>query len=75
MTFKEELKKLREALGDQSSVAPMLGINITTLSHYETGKREPKVHRQREILKILGDLVIDLAQEEIMRRRKLEGII
>ena len=75
MKFSEELKKIREYVGDQIDVAPMIGINITTLSLYETGKRIPKVHRQREILEILGDKVLELSQSELMRKRRLNGII
>ena len=75
MEFSVEFKKLREAVGTQQEVADILGLHVTTISQFERQLSVPPEHRQRRYLQILSDRLIDFAQAEIMRRRKLEGII
>lgn len=59
MNFAEMLKKTREAAGlTQIAVAKNAGIHAVTLSHYESGAREPKIS---DAIKIAASLNVSLA--------------
>lgn len=55
MEFTEELKSAREKVGmTQKEIAEILGIDKSTYSGYESGKRSPDVPRIKELAKILN---------------------
>ena len=55
MEFSQELKSAREKVGmTQKEIAEILGIDKSTYSGYESGKRSPDVPRIKELAKILN---------------------
>ena len=53
--LKEQLRKARKAAGKtQQEVADHLGVNFSTYSGYETGKRQPDALKIRKIAAFLG---------------------
>ena len=54
MSFHEQLRAARVARGiNQSFMAKQLGVDKTTYSGYETGRRQPDIIRLRQIIKLL----------------------
>ena len=68
MSFPEKLKSARLDAGKtQQDVADILGIDKSTYSGYETGKREPFVERIKELAKIFnvtGDYLLETGFDE-----------
>lgn len=68
MQFNECLRKFRTNKNlTQQNVADILGIDKTTYSGYETGKREPDVFKIKKLATIFGvsgDELLGLASEE-----------
>lgn len=63
MSFNDRLRQAREATGmTQQQVADALGVDKTTYSGYETGKRSPDVARIKKIALVLrttGDWLLE----------------
>lgn len=54
MSFPEQLKSARMAAGlTQAEMASELGVDKTTYSGYETGRRQPDVNRLRQLIDLL----------------------
>ncbi len=63
MSFPEQLKKARQALGyTQRQIAEAMGITNSTYCGYETGKRQPDVTKIKQLADILhtsGDALLE----------------
>lgn len=80
MSFSEKLKEARTASGlTQIQLAKLLGVDATTYSGYETGRRQPDVPRIRALaqaLQITSDQLLELdtpdaaTPQELSRLRK-----
>ena len=75
MGFAEEFRKMRARIGTQEDVADLLKISVSSVSQIEREFRTPPEYRQRELLDELGKKVLALSQAELMRKRRLNGII
>lgn len=66
--LKDQLRKARKAAGKtQQECADHLGINFTTYSSYETGRREPdalKIKKIAAFLGVTGDFLLETGFEE-----------
>jgi len=59
-----EAKRLMRIAGiTQESLAPLLGVQPATVSHYFTGKREPDIGQLMKLAKRLGVTVSELTGE------------
>ena len=60
----EKIKELREEKGlSQMQLAKKIGVDQTTISHYEIGKREPDIAMIKKLCKIFdvsADYLLDL---------------
>ena len=75
MSFIEEFRKMRVRIGTQEDVSDLLKISVSSVSQIEREFRVPPEHKQREFLNVLGEKVLELSQAELMRKRRLNGII
>ena len=75
MSFTEEFKKLRDAIGTQKEVSELLGVHVNTVSGFEIGKRIPGSSKQRAHLEVMSEALLEISQAELMRKRRLNGII
>lgn len=66
MSSKEGLKKIRyELCMSQHEFARLLGIDYSSLSLYELGKRQPGFARTREIIKKLKENGINIEPKDL----------
>jgi len=69
MSFESQLKAARiKTKMTQQQVADALGINKTTYSGYETGKREPDVFKIKALAKLFGvsgDDLLEISNDSI----------
>ena len=65
--LKEQLRKARKAAGKtQQEVADHLGVNFSTYSGYETGKRQPdalKIKKIAAFLGVTGDYLLETGMD------------
>lgn len=78
MDFAKRLKQARQASGlSQQEVAAALGIDKTTYSGYETGRRQPDLPRLRRLSTVLGasaDQLLELEGGQGVEPGELAGI-
>ena len=76
MSFPERLKHARLTKGKkQKEVAEFLGVTTSTYCGYETGKRQPDMHKLKKISEFLGVSISDLLwQGEGPAKAPLRGI-
>lgn len=59
MEFKDNLKMLREqSMQSQEELAKALNISTTSISHYETGRRQPSIDTLKQMA-LLFDVTLD----------------
>ena len=75
MRFCYEFKRMRVMIGTQKHVAGLLEISESSVSQFERAFRVPPVHKQREFIDSLSSKVLALSQAELMRKRRINGII
>lgn len=82
MGFPEQLKKARIAMGyTQQQVADAMGITDSTYCGYETGKRQPDVHKIKQLAQILntsGDFLLETGfepREEPQTTKAIKSIL
>ncbi|MEY8311636.1 XRE family transcriptional regulator [Oscillospiraceae bacterium 42-9] len=78
MSFPETLREARVAAGHtQRFMAEQLGIDTTTYSGYETGRRQPDVDRLRQLaglLRISGDQLLEVSQNNSVTMREMRQL-
>ncbi|WP_322199651.1 XRE family transcriptional regulator [Acutalibacter intestini] len=78
MSFPEKLKEARVAAGlTQNQMARQLGVDSTTYSGYETGRRQPDVNKLRQLAKTLGvtgDQLLELSAENAATPQELRQV-
>ena len=78
MSFPETLREARVAAGHtQRFMAEQLGIDTTTYSGYETGRRQPDVDRLRQLaglLRISGDQLLEVSQNNGVTMREMRQL-
>ena len=78
MSFTQQLKAARQASGySQQEVAQALGVDKTTYSGYETGRRQPDLPRLRRLAQILAvsaDCLLELAPPEALSPEEIKRI-
>ncbi len=74
--LKDQLRKARKAAGKtQHECADHLGINFTTYSSYETGRREPDVLKIKKIAAFLGVTGDYLLETGFDKKNRKETIV
>ena len=77
--LKNQLRKARKAAGKtQQECADYLGVNFSTYSCYETGKREPDVLKIKKIaafLGVTGDYLLETGYEKLAEPKNKKDTI
>jgi len=61
MTMQEEIRRRRRAMGmTQTDLAHSVGVGLATVSRWEQGLHDPKLHQLKALAKLFGVSELDL---------------
>lgn len=61
MTMQEEIRRRRRAMGmTQTDLAHSVGVGLATVSRWEQGLHDPKLHQLKALAKVFGVSELDL---------------